>query len=288
MALDNDASGYIALTEIKPRCATSLAEFRRWANLFFGSVMSAFMVLDVDGGGSLSRTEFKKSVTKYCFHGDREELFSILDIGGDGDINVEEMAFLDEWEYTEVCDEPVPSFMEVEALLKRHVGESDDEAEQSEEEDQSFDPHDLLKKRGAAYLKEHQLPVHASQQVHRPMPGSALVELLGGLDSPSRSRFGSSPVHSQYSPSRSRFESSPNTTSCFSTSDVLPSMLSVSSPRGGSELYTASTSRSPRKNRSLRQVPYIGGTPLMKRPTRAVYGSTSGSGPSNFSLPLFI
>jgi len=115
------------LTEINPRGAHLLAEFRRWANLFFGSVMNAFMVLDADGGGALTRSEFKKSATKYCFRGDREELFTLLDIGGDGDITVEEMAFLDEWEITEVCDEPIPTFHEVERMLRRSKSPYSDE-----------------------------------------------------------------------------------------------------------------------------------------------------------------
>jgi len=269
MALDGDASGYIALTEINPHCASALSEFRRWANLFFGSVMSAFMALDVDGGGSLSRNEFKKSVTKFNFRGDREELFSMLDIGGDGDINVEEMSFLDEWEYTEVCDDPVPTFLQVEEMLranKDHESESEDD-DDGEEEDVVLDPQVLMRKRDGQYLKEHHLPL----DVHKPMPGLALVELLGGLDAKGR-----------VTPPLTHQAHSRNEASCFSTSCVLPFMPpSMTSPRLGSPLRRAST-QSPRKNRSLRRVPYIGGAPLMKRPAREYRCA-----PSPFLLPLF-
>lgn len=295
MALDRDASGYIALSEINPECAAALAEFRRWANLFFGSVMSAFMVLDADQGGSLSRAEFKKSVTKYGFHGDREELFSLLDTGGDGDINVEEMSFLDEWEYTEVCNDQIPTFVEVEAMLKKHGGGEDTDEEEEVSDDDFFNAQrrGAPSKREALYLQDHHLPEHDSiLKAHKPMPGHDLVDLLGGLDPRSRG-LNTPPI----SPTRSHKATSPLSrrplTAEFSTSVVLPNMLSgtLSTSLGGTQLCTRSTSSSPRKNRSLRQVPYIGGSPLRKRSARASRSGPSprnASGPSNFPLPLFI
>jgi len=258
MALDSDASGYIALTEIDPHCADALAEFRRWANLFFGSVMDAFRALDSDGGGTLSRAEFKKSVTKYNFRGDREELFTMLDTACDGDISVEEMAFLDEWEVSEVSQDP-PSFREVESMLKRHRNEDSDSAPSDSEDKGCGDactPRNFertqTRKPGGLKCQEAYAFIHESERPHIPMPGKALAELLGGFSSRCRTRS--------------------DETNLTSTS-----IFSVASSNGDNHLCSRGSQRS-HSNRLRKQVPYTGGNafrlPSDRRPV-CVGGSAS-------------
>lgn len=291
MALDSDASGYIALTEVNPRGAHLLAEFRRWANLFFGSVMNAFMVLDADGGGALTRSEFKKSATKYCFRGDREELFTLLDIGGDGDITVEEMAFLDEWEITEVCDEPIPTFHEVERMLRRSKSPYSDEDSGSEGDANLLLPEvyaglpPRTRCRTGTLKGDMVKEVFQNEIVHRPMAGTDLLDFLGGDLSKER-------------PLSPRSPQSHSTSNVFNTS-ILPSTLNMSatipgskslcSPKPGYHPSSVRRRSYTGKDRWLRNVPYRGGIPFMKKPTtprKANYCTPSGHGLAGFPLPL--
>lgn len=272
MALDSDASGYIALTEIDSQCASMLAEFRRWANLFFGSVMDAFRALDSDGGGSLSRAEFKKSVTKYCFRGDREGLFTLLDVACDGDISVEEMAFLDEWEISEVNDEPTPSFQEVEVMLNKHKSEADSDSSDDEdpllEDTAAMQEVSVRAPRRHVMLNEDELPMLAEEiaNLHRPMPGTSLMELLGGVSDRSRAN---------YLPSAVAHETSFMSASSFGQMSSRVTSASHSCSRGS------------QRPRSKRLRPYIGGAPFMSRHVRTPKKRAANSRHwSNFLLPL--
>jgi hypothetical protein len=299
MALDTDASGYIALMEIDPQSASMLADFRRWANLFFGGVLDAFRVLDADEGGSLSRAEFKKSVTKFSFRGDRESIFTLLDAANDGDITVEEMAFLDEWEISEVADEPIPSFQEVEAMLTKYRPPSSHGSSASDSDDDvmpyqrkgTLPVGSRANPRGVVMLAEADLPISLEDQakIHRPMPGPALVELLGVFDT--RIRTGSvQPLagHSTFSTSLlSGHETSIETSFLATGSGLETSMFSMGSSRYGSHSHSHFCSRGPQRSRKhrLRKVvaPYTGGAALMPPKVRPQRAGQIYSGPTALS-----
>lgn len=258
MALDSDASGYIALTEIDPRSARMLSEFRRWANLFFGSVMDAFRALDSDGGGSLSRAEFKKSVTKYSFRGDREGLFTLFDVACDGEISVEEMAFLDEWEISEVNDEPIPSFQEVEELLRKHRLDEDEDISNEIAEMPEFIMHceqglpEFINRRKVALLEEEELPMSPEElaRLHKPMPGNELMELLGEVSS------------------------RPKTGTIASIKEGCLTSTGNRSPRAVSPLCGFDSQRF-RCKKPRTPAPYIGGRAFMSRSVRAPLGTST-------------
>lgn len=288
MALDSDASGYIAFQEIDGESAGMLASFRRWANLHFGSVMDAFRVLDSDGGGSLSRAEFKKSVTKYGFRGDREGLFTLLDVACDGDISLEEMAFLDEWEISEVSDEAIPSFQEVEEMLKKNAHDSDESDSEDDmdchEYQQAFEQMQKMReKREFKMLAEDEIPI-LKETVHKPMPGTALVELLGvfsprtiplPVPSAHETSFMSSSGHETSFMSSSTFSIMPN---AHETSFMSSSAFSKTSSQMPSRFSARGVHR-PRNFRLRKSAPYTGGAPFMSPSTARASRRTAHSRP---------
>jgi len=288
-ALDDDASGYVSLAEIDPRSAKMLADFRRWANFFFGSVAEAFSVLDSDGGGSLSRAEFKKSVTKYAFRGDREGLFTLLDICNDGDISVDEMGFLDEWEITEVCDEPIPTFQEVEYMLKTYRADSDASSEHSNSEGElEHVGYQRAAPRGQVLLTDTDVRAFANENVFKAMPGNTLVDLLGVFNS--RPRVGLVPPLSGSHMTM--------TTGMFHQMSIDTTFTGISacskgSTRIGSHLCSQGGSpQRPRHHRLRKDVPpYVGGAAFMPEKPRRIIPSwnkpvaveAQSSGPSLIS-----
>jgi len=98
-ALDTDLSGYITLQEIDPVSSETLMEFRRWCDEEFGGVRSAFGVFDTSGDNEVTYTEFRRSCRIYGFDGNVKTLFYALDSEKNGTLSVEEVVFLDEWEF---------------------------------------------------------------------------------------------------------------------------------------------------------------------------------------------
>lgn len=276
MALDEDASGYIALAELAPHAAEALGDFRRWANLFFGSVMEAFRALDADGGGTLTRAEFKKSVTKYGFRGDREELFTLLDAGADGSICVEEICFLDEWEISEVNDVPIPSFHEVNDMLRNFACDSESSDEELDDElveGQFKEMRNTLLRapRRIVVLQEEELPLN---DVHKPLPGTVLMEILGETSPRPRAASYAIPGKSQ----AAGFTSAPDSCGNASPQSRIASHLCS---------YGAQRPRNHRLRKAAPR-PYLGGAPLMSkqaggRPGRMVVARPPAS--HNYPLP---
>eukprot|EP00440_Ansanella_granifera_P009314 gb/GFBE01010094.1/.p1 GENE.gb/GFBE01010094.1/~~gb/GFBE01010094.1/.p1 ORF type:complete len:812 (+),score=190.40 gb/GFBE01010094.1/:1-2436(+) len=98
LALDKDLSGSISLKEIDPEAHEALVEFRQWCDAEFGSIRSAFKILDSDSSGYLSFTEFKSACKSYGFPGDCKQLFKSLDQQGEGSLAMHEVYFLDNWQ----------------------------------------------------------------------------------------------------------------------------------------------------------------------------------------------
>ncbi|CAE7570858.1 SEN102 [Symbiodinium natans] len=103
LALDEDLSGSITLSEIDKESSAMLMKFKKWAVDQFGSVRAAFKVLDRDKSGELSLPEFRHAVLvnglACC---DDVLLFKCLDCGGHGRLLLHEVNFLDDWE---ACDD---------------------------------------------------------------------------------------------------------------------------------------------------------------------------------------
>lgn len=98
LALDDDLSGSISLKEIDPASHAVLVQFKRWATQEFGSVRSAFDILDKDRSGELTFAEFSFAVRSYAYNGDLKMLFDCLDYGGENRLQMREVSFLDDWE----------------------------------------------------------------------------------------------------------------------------------------------------------------------------------------------
>lgn len=98
LALDQDLSGYITLKEIDSRSHEALVEFKTWADNEFGSVRSAYKVLDADNNNDLSFREFYAACRNYGFQGDPRSLFEALDQGNEKILQYKEVVFLDDWD----------------------------------------------------------------------------------------------------------------------------------------------------------------------------------------------
>lgn len=98
-SLDRDMSGYISLNEIDPLSCETLRQFRAWADQSFGCTRSAFTVFDDDGSNGVSKVEFRKAARIYGYEGDAKDLFDALDVENSGQLSVEQVAFLDDWEF---------------------------------------------------------------------------------------------------------------------------------------------------------------------------------------------
>mmetsp|Transcript_90617 Transcript_90617/g.173816 ORF Transcript_90617/g.173816 Transcript_90617/m.173816 type:complete len:861 (+) Transcript_90617:120-2702(+) len=104
LALDSDSSGFITLREVDEQAACVLAQFRCWAHDTFGSVVLTIETLDVDGSGALSLREFRRGLKDHGYRGEPHNLFFSLDCDGSGELSASEVAFLDEWELSEMLD----------------------------------------------------------------------------------------------------------------------------------------------------------------------------------------
>mmetsp|Transcript_88057 Transcript_88057/g.188980 ORF Transcript_88057/g.188980 Transcript_88057/m.188980 type:complete len:788 (-) Transcript_88057:131-2494(-) len=98
--LDDDLSGFITLHEIDPEAGDTVATFKRWCDEQFGNIKSAFEVFDDGGNGEVSYREFRRACHIYGFKGDQVKvLFRALDAEGSGALTMDEIAFLDSWEF---------------------------------------------------------------------------------------------------------------------------------------------------------------------------------------------
>jgi Ca2+-binding EF-hand superfamily protein len=99
-ALDDDLSGYISLAEIDPAASGTLSNFKAWADEEFGGVRAAFTVFDNDGSNEVTYREFKRTCRSYGFDcQDVRSVFQALDVENNGNLSVEEVMFLDDWEF---------------------------------------------------------------------------------------------------------------------------------------------------------------------------------------------
>lgn len=98
LAFDTDLSGFITYKEIDPEGYDIIASWKAWAEEEFGSIHSAFKVLDADGSGSLSFVEFRRACRYFGFLKPAKPLFSVLDCDGAGSLSLNEVSYLDEWE----------------------------------------------------------------------------------------------------------------------------------------------------------------------------------------------
>eukprot|EP00933_Yihiella_yeosuensis_P065395 TRINITY_DN69170_c0_g1_i1.p1 TRINITY_DN69170_c0_g1~~TRINITY_DN69170_c0_g1_i1.p1 ORF type:complete len:423 (-),score=82.90 TRINITY_DN69170_c0_g1_i1:107-1195(-) len=108
LAIDDDVSGAISLNEIDSVSNAMLLEFKRWADEEFGSVRSAFKVLDKDHSSELTLQEFSAAVRSYGYTGQEILLFKCLDANGQGQLSLNEMSFLDDWEIPELENDDEP------------------------------------------------------------------------------------------------------------------------------------------------------------------------------------
>jgi len=103
--LDDDLSGFISLHEIDPVSSDILSDFKAWCEDQFGGVRSAYGVFDNDGGGDVSFREFRRSCRIYGFEGNVHSIFRALDVERGGGLSVDEVKFLDDWNFPNE-DEP--------------------------------------------------------------------------------------------------------------------------------------------------------------------------------------
>lgn len=98
-ALDVDLSGSITLQEIDKESSEVLATFKAWADDNFGGIRSAFAVFDGDGSNSVTMREWRYACRIYGFNQGAASLFKQLDAEGMGSLSLEQVAFLDEWDF---------------------------------------------------------------------------------------------------------------------------------------------------------------------------------------------
>lgn len=106
LALDEDLSGSITLSEIDSHSSEMLMKFKKWAVDQYGSVRTAFQVLDRDRSNELSLPEFRHAALvnglSCC---DDVRLFKCLDCGGHGRLLLSDVNFLDDWEANDAEDD---------------------------------------------------------------------------------------------------------------------------------------------------------------------------------------
>jgi len=98
IALDEDLSGFITFKEIDAKAYEALVHFRRWTDMEFGGVRSAFKVLDRDASGNMSYREFRLACRSFGFTRDVKRVFDSLDQNSEGSISFKEAVFLDDWD----------------------------------------------------------------------------------------------------------------------------------------------------------------------------------------------
>lgn len=97
-SLDDNMSGTLSLREFWPEAQSLLENFVTYCRLEHGSVYQAFIKMDNNGNGRLSRSEFR-IVSMCCDLTEVQSdlLFDGLDIKDDGRVEADEVSFLDKW-----------------------------------------------------------------------------------------------------------------------------------------------------------------------------------------------
>lgn len=96
--LDDNVSGFISLREIDQNTNDVLSEFKRWAEIEFGSVKAAFKEIDPkDASEGITCRQFREACATYGFQGDVKLLFDALDADRQGFVTRKKVAFLDTW-----------------------------------------------------------------------------------------------------------------------------------------------------------------------------------------------
>ncbi|CAE8645561.1 unnamed protein product [Polarella glacialis] len=99
---DSKMCGVISLNDIDQASNECLLALRRWADQEFGGVRSAFQLFDEDGSNEVTYIEFKRACRIYGFNGPVKQIFRALDVGQSGTLSLNEVAFLDGWEFPPV------------------------------------------------------------------------------------------------------------------------------------------------------------------------------------------
>ncbi|CAK9011477.1 Hypothetical protein SCF082_LOCUS11102 [Durusdinium trenchii] len=105
-ALDADLSGSITLLEIDSESSSVLANFKAWADQNFGGIRSAFAVFDDDGSNSVTLREWRHACRIYGFNQGASSLFKQLDAEGMGSLSLDQVAFLDDWDFQPEKESP--------------------------------------------------------------------------------------------------------------------------------------------------------------------------------------
>eukprot|EP00438_Fugacium_kawagutii_P005776 Skav228437 [mRNA] locus=scaffold3558:172793:178853:+ [translate_table: standard] len=108
-ALDVDLSGSITLQEIDKESSNVLATFKAWADDNFGGIRSAFAVFDSDGSNSVTMREWRYACRIYGFNQGAANLFKQLDGEGMGSLSLEQVAFLDDWDFQPEKEDAPPT-----------------------------------------------------------------------------------------------------------------------------------------------------------------------------------
>lgn len=96
-AFDNDFTGYITLREFDQTSEQMLVKFREWAYEEFGCVAKLYRIFDSNNSDSLSWKEFRNSCYFYGYWANPRDLFTSLDMAGQGFVTFGEIKFLDDW-----------------------------------------------------------------------------------------------------------------------------------------------------------------------------------------------
>jgi len=120
-ALDEDLSGSISLEELDPESSQDVSSFREWADREFGGVKSAFTVFDEDGSNNLSLKEWRHACRIYGYMGNPKALFSALDVAGTGALTLDDIVFLDEWDFPRAKGPPEDDEDAEEAQRKKSI-----------------------------------------------------------------------------------------------------------------------------------------------------------------------
>merc|ERR1719473_407928 len=89
----------MTLTELAPKSADEVADFKHWARKKYGGLKDALYAMDSDRNGKLTFNEFRGACELYGFGSTHLKLiFQCMDTDGGGVIEAEEVKWLDKWD----------------------------------------------------------------------------------------------------------------------------------------------------------------------------------------------
>lgn len=95
ISLDEDGSGYASLEELDPEASAHLREFKALLETFFETIDEAwYTCLDVDNSGRCTAEDFIDGCKSVGYNKHTRKLFQYCDLGGEGDITLDELDFL--------------------------------------------------------------------------------------------------------------------------------------------------------------------------------------------------